>query len=104
MSDAKPLPEPNTLCPLLTAAVIARPKPLEIARVAVIGAQPGVPDRAAEPEAVACQGKQCMLFIIQRDESGNEVAGKCAITMGVIALGHLTAQISQFKADPSKQN
>ncbi len=103
MSDE--LPPPSMLCPILTGASLARPKQVDVPRIAVIGAQPGVPDKAAESEAIACQGKQCMWYIVQRDATtGKEISGACAATMGVIALGHLTALISKFQTDPSKQN
>lgn len=96
--------DPVTLCPLLTAAAIAKPKPMEVGRVAVIGATPGVPDRP-ETEAVVCQGKQCMLFITQVDEKGVEVGGRCAITMIPIAMGHLHSAITKLSPpveDPTK--
>ena len=102
---SKDLPPPTTLCPFLTAAALARPKAFEVARVVQIGAPVGVPDKAPESEAVACQGKNCMLYIIQRDpKTGDEVAGRCAITTIPIALSHLTEVINNFQVDPSKKN
>lgn len=85
---------PTTLCPILTAAAIAKPKPMEVARVVAIGAQPGIPDRQPEAEAVVCQGKQCMWFVTQRDEKGTELPGRCAVTLGVVALGMVHSAIT----------
>lgn len=105
MTDPVPLPLPVTLCPILTAAAIARPKQLDVGPRISLGVSVGTPDKAAEPEAIACQGKQCMLYIVQRDPvSGAEVAGRCAFTMGVIALGMLNETVSRLSADTSKKN
>jgi hypothetical protein len=104
MTDPKPLPPPMTLCPILTAAAIAKPRVIDTPRIA-LGVSVGTPDRAPEPEAVVCQGKQCMLYIVQRDPvSGAEVAGRCAITMGVVAIGMLNETVARLSADPSKKN
>lgn len=105
MTDPKPLlPPPMTLCPILTAAAIAKPRAIETPRIA-LGVSVGTPDKAAEPEAVVCQGKQCMFYIVQRDPvSGQEVAGRCSVTMAVVALGMLNETIARFSADPSKKN
>lgn len=104
MTDEKNVvPPPNTLCPILTAAVMMRPRVVETARVQMIGATPGVPDEGREPEAIACQGQQCMWFVTQADQAtGLITGGRCAITMGVVATGMIAGAISAATLPPPK--
>jgi hypothetical protein len=87
--------------------VFARPVAIETGKIAVIGAQPGIPDRRGEPDAIACQGPACAWFIVQADEKGNVVGGRCAAAMGVVAAGMLHSAItdatSKLIPDPNQK-
>lgn len=74
------------MCPILSAQMLAKPKPV----VALAGAA-GPP----EPEVMACQGPACMWFMQIRDpDSGKIVGGTCVATLIPNALSQLTGTIS----------
>lgn len=95
---------PPAICPILTAAVMARPVvQAEASRVIGIGAVVGKTDVQGEPEAIPCQGTQCMMFMAQADASGKIIGGQCAATAAVSALSNITLLLSKLTPAPEKK-
>lgn len=91
-------------CPLTLKAVAAPPPVLSgVGRSLGVSSEP-------EPEALGCQGPNCMWFRIIQEPSGKVVGGECAATLiakGLaqlpIGLGNVFAQLSALQNSHSKR-
>lgn len=77
---------PAKMCPIITAgAMIGQQR--EQSRLVGLQQPPSMPD----PEAVACQGSACELFVAVADEKGQIIDGHCALALlpqGLSVIAH----------------
>lgn len=88
--ETPPLPSPpqpgyaTKICPHLSAASIAQ------------GSQPQRVIAPGQPqptgEAVACQGPNCMWYMLEKDQNGRTIGGNCAVPLTAYAQ-HMTSML-----------
>lgn len=98
---AVPNPPPgyeSKVCPILSvSSAIASQLREEPGRLVLAGAaQPN--GGAKEPEAVACLGPACALYLKQLNEKGEVVGGSCSIATSPVGLNQLAVVINNFTA------